>query len=360
MQDQKIHIAASTIVKTVLILLGFYLLYVLRDIALLIITSVVIAAAVEPATRWFTNHKIPRVPAVIVVYLVGLSALGGIVYFFVPAFVSEFLNFARSLPEYTRELQMLTGGAESGILNQLTQNLSTSELLSQVRELASRTTGGVLQALSAIFGGVLSLLLVLVISFYLAAQQDGVKHFLQLVTPPSSQTYVLNLWARAQEKIGLWLQGQLLLGFIVGALVYVGLWLLGVPNALLLAVIAGVFELIPVFGPIISAVPAVLVAFTVSPTLGFLTIGLYVLVQQFENYLIQPMVVQKVVGISPLVAILALIIGGKLAGFLGVILSVPIAAVIMEFLGDLSKERDLELQENEQRAGGGQNKKQKT
>ena len=133
------------------------------------------------------------------------------------------------------------------------------------------------------------------------------------------------------------MQGQLFLGFFIGALVFLGLSVLGVRHALFLAVLAATFELIPLFGPKIAAVPAVLIAFLESTPLGLIVLGLYLIIDQFESHLIYPLVVRKVVGIQPIMVILALIIGGKLAGFLGIILAVPLTTVLLEMLNDFEK-----------------------
>jgi predicted PurR-regulated permease PerM len=174
----------------------------------------------------------------------------------------------------------------------------------------------------------------------LAVQEGGVEKFLKIITPVKRETYVVDLWKRSQRKIGYWMQGQLLLGLLVGVLVYLGLMILGVQNALVLAVLAGVLEIIPVFGPIVSAIPAILFGMADGGvTTGVLVLGLFIIIQQFENHLIYPLVVKKMVGVSPILVILALIIGAKLAGFLGIILSVPITSVLMEFLDDVQKEK---------------------
>ena len=143
------------------------------------------------------------------------------------------------------------------------------------------------------------------------------------------------------------MQGQLILGVIIGVLVYLGLTILGVKYALLLAVLAALFELIPLFGPILSAIPAVLIALTSGGlTLALFVVGLYLIIQQFENHLIYPLVVTKVVGVPPLLVILALIIGAQLAGFLGVILAVPAATVVQELVKDIQKNRAEFLKKN--------------
>ena len=136
------------------------------------------------------------------------------------------------------------------------------------------------------------------------------------------------------------MQGQLILAFIIGTLVYLGLLIINVPNALLLASLAAAFEIIPLFGPILASIPAIMIAFVSGGlSLAVVVIGLYIIVHQFENQLIYPLVVKKVVGVSPVVSIVALVTGFKLAGFLGVILAVPIASAIIEFVDDFEKDK---------------------
>jgi predicted PurR-regulated permease PerM len=140
------------------------------------------------------------------------------------------------------------------------------------------------------------------------------------------------------------MQGQIILGVLVGVLVYLGLVVLQVPHAFSLAIVAATFELIPVFGPTLAAVPAVMVGFTSSVSLGFMVIAFYVIIQQFENHLIYPIVVRKVVGVPPILVIIALLIGVKIAGFMGIILSVPLAAALMEFVNDVEKRKAVEVE----------------
>jgi predicted PurR-regulated permease PerM len=204
------------------------------------------------------------------------------------------------------------------------------------------------QSVSVFFGGFLSFILIIVLSFYLAAQEKGIENFLRLISPVKSRSYVVSLWKRSQEKIGLWFQGQMLLGVLVGVLAFLGLTVLGIPSALFLAFIMMIFEIIPVFGPILAAVPGVAVAITegirvADPglTAGLIVATFYFIIQQFESHLIYPLVVRKVIGIDPVLVILALVIGAKMAGFLGILISVPITAIIMEFLNDIAKERKI-------------------
>ena len=208
--------------------------------------------------------------------------------------------------------------------------------------------GNAFTAVANIFGGVLSFVLIVVFSFYFTVLRTCVDDFLYVVTPKKYQTYILDVWERSRRKIGLWMQGQLLLGVIVGVLVFLGLTILGVKHALLLAVIAGLFEIIPVFGPIFASVPAIALGLLDGGlTLALLVVALYAIVQQFENHLIHPLVVTRVVGVPPLLVILSLIIGAQLAGFLGILLSIPVAATIQELVKDVKAGRFLAVETNE-------------
>lgn len=348
-QPISINFTAGAIIKVLVILALAYVAYILKDLVLIILTSVVIASAVEPATRWFGKHRIPRPVAVITIYLSVLIALAGVVTLVLPPLAQDIKNIINTVPQYiesvdTADLERIPG--LSVVFNQVSNSVSNGDLLSQVGGYAGQTAFGFFQTAGTIFGGIFSFVLIIVISFYLAVQDDGVSSFLRVVTPVKHERYVLDLWKRSQRKIGLWMQGQLLLGIIVGVLTYLGLSILGVNNALFLALIAAVFELIPIFGPILSAIPAVGVALIQDGiSLGALTLGLYLIVQQFENHLIHPLVVKKIVGIPSLLAIIALIVGAQLAGFLGMIIAVPVAAALMEFLADVERQKIAELKE---------------
>lgn len=344
MEDRQltISITAGTVLKTIVLLAAVSLLFYLRDLVLVVVTAVVIASAIEPGVRALMRRKIPRLLSVLAIYFAMILAFFSIFYFFLPSVLEDVATFVGSLPAYVEAFN--AAGAFDQYTRILGLNLpavSPEAIMDSFRNvLGFGSSGSALQAASAVFGGVFFFILIIVFSFYFAVIETGIDDFLKVVTPKRYQAYALDLWKRSQHKIGLWMQGQLLLAVIIGVLVYLGLTILGVPHALTLAVIAGAFEIIPVFGPILAAVPAVIVAFVDGgATLGFLTIALYTITQQFENHLIYPLVVTRVVGVPPLLVILALIIGAKLAGFLGVLLSVPVAGAIQELLKDVSARR---------------------
>jgi len=350
-QPISITITAGTIIKTILLLLGLYFAFIVKDLLLVLLTSVIIASSVEPGTKWLIKRKIPRILSVLTIYVGVIMIMATLMYFFVPPLISDTSQFVNSLPQYIESLTISAGEfntipAVQDFMSNLSTTFKDAGLLSSVGNGISGATFGFLSTASTIFGGIMSFLLIIVLSFYLAVQEDGVANFLKVITPVQHEKYILDLWKRAQKKIGLWMQGQLILGIIIGVLTYLGLSILGIENALLLAVIAAMFELIPVFGPILAAVPATAFGFIEGgATLGFLVIGLYVIIQQFESQLIHPLVVKKIIGIPALVAIVALIIGAQIAGFLGLILAVPLAAVLMEYIGDVEKNKAAQLKE---------------
>ncbi len=338
-----IHITSGSIVKTLLFLVLFGLLWYLRDYVLMLLSAVVIASAIEPGVAALVRRRFSRLLAVITIYVGVVAGFVSVLIFFVPPILNDAANFLQQLPAALSTVNVADW--THGVLpSSVGSTLNSAAVLRELSTTIGNSTGGVFTTVSAFFGGLTSFVLIVVFSFYLSVQETGVDDFLRIVTPAKNQAYVLGLWKRSQYKIGKWMQGQLILGFLVGILLYLGLLILGVPHALLLAVLAGVFELIPVFGQILAMIPAVAVGFIAGGvTEALLITGLYVIVQQFEAHLIYPLVVKKIVGVPPLLVILALLVGFKLVGFLGVLLSVPIAGAIQEFVGDIDRKNRLAL-----------------
>lgn len=338
-----ISITPGTIITAIVIGACSYAIWVLRGLVLLVLTAIVIASAIEPGVNFFVKKRIPRVLAVLVMYLVVFGVLFGLIYFFFPPVLDDMQGFLSTIPQYLDTLNLpasitnLSNFAPPASGNG-SQTQSVLNTLFTFRTAFADTSEGAFRLLSTFFGGIFSLVLVVVLSFYFAVQETGVEDFLRVVTPAKQEEYVAGLWRRAQRKIGLWMQGQLLSSLIGGVITYLGMLILGVPYALLLAVFTAILMLIPIFGSFIAAFPAVVIAFSSGGvTLALIVAGLYLIVNQFESHLVHPLVVNKVVGIPPLLIILALIVGGELTGFLGVLLAIPLAAALREFLSDFAQ-----------------------
>lgn len=344
-----ISITTGTIIKGIIILACVWALWVLRDLVLIIITSVILASSIEPGIKFFGRYRVHRIPAVLMIYLGVTAMFFGLIYSFVPPVINEAADIAQNLPTIVHSIDQSLFGGNSILAPAFSQGGQTGtaspvvgNLLEKLSGAGDATSRGVLVTASAIFGGVFSFILIVVLSFYFAMQERGIENFIRIIIPFNNESYAIDLWSRSKAKIGKWMQGQLLLGVLIFVLVYLGLTIFGVPYAMTLALLAGLFEIIPVFGPILSSIPGVILAFTTGgATLAIIIAAFYLLVQQFESHLIYPLVVRKVVGVPPILVILALIIGGELAGVLGILISVPVAAALMEFVEDIEREKGM-------------------
>lgn len=348
-ENKTIEISAGTIVKTIILLVVFWLVYLLRDSVLAVVAAIVIASAIDPGVRWFEKRKVPRVVGVIAIYLSGFALVGFILFFIIPTFLTETSNLVSNIPTYINQINdaipLLDQSILEGYAPIIRQIADTISHASYVQNLSS---GGVTAASvpidsARVFQGVLSFILIVVLSFYFSVTRDGITHFLRIVTPIKSEEYVIGLWTRTKNKIGAWMQGQIFLGALVGSIIFMLLSVLHVKHALPLGFLAGVLEIIPVFGPTLAAVPAVMFALLDGGAgLGFAVLLVYVIVQQFENHIFYPLVVRKMVGIPPILVIISLVVGYELAGFLGILLSVPLSVLLVEVVEDLDKKKTLE------------------
>lgn len=342
-----IRISSDTILRLFLIAIGLYALFLIRDILVLILVAIVIASFVQSGVRSLARLKIKRTLAVSIIYASSLILLFAIFYAFVPIIFKELSGVLGAITQYLPSTKI-----DSGSINDATKfvtNLSgdggsLSSMLSNIKSLASTFSSGFTSIIGGTFGGVIDLILVLVMSFYLSVQERGIETFLRILTPVKYEKSVLSLWARTQYKIGLWFQGQLLLGLVVGAVTFVGLALFGVKYAFLIAVVTGLSELIP-FGVIFASIPAILFGVVDGGVLLGLKITIfYVVLQQIENYVLAPIIVKRLVGIPPLIVLLAFLIGISLAGFWGAILAMPIAVFVLEYLSDVEKNKFQQIQ----------------
>lgn len=332
------EITTGTMARFLLLLLSLVFLYVIRDIVMIILVSIIVASSVEPLVKWFVRYRFPRVFAVLLIYVTGFFSFFTIFYLLIPPLANDFRDFLLNLPmlvgrafaEVQERMPFLPSDIIVGTLQNVAENADA---------VVRSSLSGTLRISVSVVERIISVILIFVISFYLAVQEDGIANFLRIVTPREHEPYILSLWSRSQRKIGRWLQGQILLGLIIGVVVFIALTILQVEYAFILAVLSALFEIIPYFGPIMAAIPAIAVAAIQSPFLGLLVGIIFFFVQQIENHLIYPQVVRKTVGVPPLLAIIALLVGGKIAGPLGIIIAIPVAVVLVEYMNDLAEHK---------------------
>lgn len=332
-----IDISYESVLRFFLVSFTLFFVYYIRDVIFIMFVAMLLALTMEPAVDRLQRSGIPRVFGAGLLFLSTLAIVGIIVYAAAPPLAQEIGQLAANLPAYINNInfQYLVDsghnlGLSSSDLQDILLNLSTS-----LKNAAAYLFTGTLSFL----GGIFSAVLIIVIAFYLVLEDNGVEKLVRAAAPIRMQDRFMHLVKKIEKKLGHWFVGQISLGFIVGMLSLIGLSVIGVPYALVLAIIAGAFELIPYIGPMLSAIPAVLVGITVSPATAVLVFILYFLIQEFENYLIVPKVMEKSVGLHPVIIIIAVAIGGQIGGVPGMILSVPMATIISIILEDIRNEK---------------------
>lgn len=329
-----IDISSLTFIKILVIVLGLFLLFYIRDIILILFVALILAAAFDPWVDWLQKYKIPRSLGISLIYLGLVLLLGGTVYLMITPIATEVNQLSKDFPFYWEKI---SGGfdfvRDYSDQRGWTQNIQDS--LNSLQSNIGQAAEGLLATVAAFFGGVVSFVIILMITFYLTVDEQSMKRVLRSLMPVKYQPYFTHLFNRMQEKIGRWLRGQILLSVIIFVLSWVGLSLLGVKYSLVLALFAGITELIPYLGPFIGAIPAVFIAFTQSPMLALWVIILYIIIQQLENNIIVPKVMQKAVGLNPVIVIVVILIGAKIAGILGVLLAVPVTTALSVLVSDL-------------------------
>ncbi|OHA46602.1 MAG: hypothetical protein A3A80_01915 [Candidatus Terrybacteria bacterium RIFCSPLOWO2_01_FULL_44_24] len=335
-----IHIPSSTIVRVMLAIVIVLSIFILRDIIILLLFAIVIAAAIDPLATRMENKHIPRIVALLTVYFTAIIGLAIFLWTILPPLASELTDFATNFSFYA-----------TGILNSLSRygiNPSNPAFggFEVYFEEINTHIAQFIPTLPGIFTGVvgrsLQIITVFLASFYLALQRDGEEKFLRMLSQ-SEEPYVVDLWKRAQKKIGQWFQGQVVLAVLIGVATYVGLIAIGlflgeqIHYALIIAIIAGILEIVPIVGPIATAIIAISIAFFQNPAMAIL-IGLFFFVlQQLEGNVLVPIIFKRVLGLHPIIVIFSLLIGARLGGIPGILLAVPVAAVLIEFFSDFSQ-----------------------
>lgn len=336
----RVEISYKTIIFSAAFLLGLWLIYYIRDVIILVFLSIIFLSALLKPVNWINARGIPRVLSIVAVYLILIAVLSFTLGTVIPPFVAQTQDFAAKLP------QIISDAGDSPFLS----NFSTERLARILEGQVDRIGSNVFAITSAIFSSVFLILTLFVLTFYLLLEW---KSFIKLLASPFSgkqEKKIVSVLNKVENGLGQWVRGQLALSVIVGVLTFIGLTLLGIPYALPLSIIAGILEIIPIIGPIVSSIPAILIAITVTPVLGFAVAALFFIIQQLENHLLVPMIMSRVIGVQPPVVIIALLIGARLAGISGAFLAVPLIVVskiiIKEILFEERKmEEDLEEEE---------------
>ena len=321
MLPKKIEISHKTIIFAVVFLLSLWVLYFLRDIVLLFLVSFLLMLALSPAVNKLEKKlRFPRFLAILVNY-----------FFIIGLIILAISLLAGPLFKQTGLLinQLLV------LIEEMGSNQWTKGFLENPLSQIGLVSGNIFKFTQGIFSNAVRIFSVFVINFYLILERKYLSKHLKRLFNKKNASVAEKIISRLEHELGGWLWGELTLMVIVGVLTYLGLLILGIKYALPLAFLAGILEIFPNFGPLLAAIPGVIIGLSASPLMGLGALAVYFVVQQLENSLIIPKVMQKTTGVHPIVTLLALLIGFRLAGVAGAIFSLPMVLVVKVLFTDL-------------------------
>lgn len=315
----KIEISTKTIIFTVFFLILLRFLVEIRSILFIIFISFILMSAFKPLVEKLEKLRLPRVIAILLVYLAGLSVIVYTGSTLIPPLVTQSINLGQHLPQLIKDYLPFI-------------SIDVQSLTQQIAPIGEN----ILKVSVGIFSNIFNIFSLLAVSFYMLMEREHFESHLSKFMGKEATVDFITILDRVEERLGAWVRGQFTLALIIGLSTYLGLLLLDLPYILPLSILAGIMEIIPIIGPIISAIPAVLVALTANPLLALATVVVFIVIQQLENHLVVPYVVRKSVGLPPVITIITLMIGARMAGILGALLSVPLLVmtetIISEYL----------------------------
>lgn len=320
------YIFHNHFLATVLFLLFGWFLLQIHTILVGLFISYIIMAGLSPFVLFLEKKKFPRFLAVIIPYSIMIFLLVVLIIPVIPFFVSQIQALFSSLPSYLERSGKILGFS-----------LNAEQLQDLSKENIGSIGQNALFITSKLFGGIFSILSIFVVAFYLLLDRDNVKGTLMSLLPSEIKNGVDETITQIEEKLGAWLRGQIVLSVVIGVITWMILSFLGIDFALSLAVIAGILEIVPTIGPIIAAVPAAIVAFTISPPLAIAVIASYFVIQMLENNILVPRIMSRAVGLNPIIVIVGVLIGSAVLGVAGALLSIPFIAMLVVVFQNIKK-----------------------
>lgn len=324
-------------------------LWVIRDFVLLVVVAVIIASFVNVGTRMLQKIKLPRIAGVIIMYMLFAGIIATFVFVFFPLLFQELADFIKYLPRSSPWVKLLSRVSEDGL--SLQTILGTSVGFSGFQNFWKvYLTDSVLSGISTIAKVVTDTVLVFVISFFLSIQEGGINSFLRAMTPVKYESYVIDLWDRVEHKIGYWFGGQFILALLAGIIAFIGFSFMEIPYALLLSILVVFLELIP-FGLTVGTIVVTPIIFvSQGASVGVTALIFFLILNFLEANVFQPLIVHKTVGIPMLLVLISIVAWIQLIGWIGAIIAIPFAVLILEIIYDREKKSILadsvEVQEN--------------
>jgi predicted PurR-regulated permease PerM len=326
---------------TALASVALWCAYLVRDALLIVYVSGLLAMGFSPLVRAIERQKVlpigkarvPRWLAILVPYVAIVAGIALLLVLVEPPLVEQAEALWTQLPDmFDRSQRFLVG---KGVLH---EHLTLGEAMERAQGPGTYTVGKVAGAVVGVAGGLFGIFTMLILSFYILIDAEHLRASIRCLFPAEQRQLAAAATEAVTVKVSAGLMGQVLLGATIGTSSAIGLWALGVPFFYVLALVTGIGELIPVVGPILSAVPVLAVAATVSLQKMVFVLIFLVVQQQLESQVLVPRIMSRQLGVSPVTVIVALLIGGSLLGIVGAILAVPTAAILQvvanEFIGD--------------------------
>lgn len=329
MKPQTVEISTGTIVKTLFIIIALVVAWQLRFVFILILASLILMTAFAQVSDFLRTKGFNRVAAAITAYISAVIFWGFLLFLVLPPLLVQLREFIIDLPGYLVKISEIYGDS-------FVPGIENKEIFSVGANYVASGLDSAMKVIFTTINGLFNVITIAVLSFYLLLERDQIKKNLYRVIPFLPKEKVTSLVHKVDVQLGHWVRGEVALMFIVGLATYIGLTLLNVPYALPLAVMAGILEFIPNIGPILSGVVATLVTVASgNPVSAVGVVVLFLIVQQLENNLLVPKIMQAAVGLNPLVAILSFLVGATLFGLPGALIAVPTAAMLQVIVLDL-------------------------
>jgi predicted PurR-regulated permease PerM len=312
------YLLKNQVIFAVVLIFLVWFLFLIRSIILSLFLSYIIMAAVLPITMFLRKIKIPKTLAVLIPYFTIILLLFILIIPLVPFVMEQLKSLILGFPNYLNQ-----------VINIFGFKVDPKHIQGYLDSQSNTISSNALQVTTTLFGGLFTLITVFIISLYLLLYNDSFKKNFAKLFHRDQHEKVLRTVSLVNDKLGAWLQGQIILSFVIGIVTWIALMLLGIPYALPLALLAGILEIVPTLGPTLAAIPAVIVAFSISPTMALVIIATYILIQTLEAQLLVPKIMQRAVGLNPVIVILGVTIGANLMGLVGALLSVPFISFIV-------------------------------
>ena len=309
MINKKVEISYKTIIFIALFLLGVTILWQIRALLVILFISFVFMEALNPAVTRLEKFRIPRPLGILILYVLIITTISFVVAGITPILIEQTTGLVKTLPETIKNIKIFGANA--------------IDISSQFKILEN-IPGELAKTIISVVSNVLSGFVVLFITFYLLLEKKNFSKYSLDIFGEKGKDKFISIVETLETRVGSWVIAEFFLMTIIGSLSYIAYISLGLKYAVPLAIFAGLLEAIPAIGPAVATIIAALVGFTVSPLIGFLTIGVGIVIQQLENNLIVPRVMKKTIGFNPLVTILLIAAGARLAGIGGALLALPV------------------------------------